>query len=205
MHELRPPQYVGTPRRQAGTALFVSLISLVIMTLGAFALVRAIDTSTIIAGNVGFKQAALISTDAAIESAIQWIQANEGARTADVPEEGYYSTMQVDVNDFRNEVNWDGTNTGALATAKQLSTDDLGNQVSYVIHRICENPGAYSGTNQCLTYKSSETPTTSSHSSPSYTSGPGQNTAPTLLYYRVTLRVTGPRNTLTFVQAVFAI
>lgn len=56
--------------KQRGIVLFFALIALVIMSLAAVALIRSVDTSTMIAGNLAFKQSASSSGDAGLESAV---------------------------------------------------------------------------------------------------------------------------------------
>ena len=60
-----------TPRRarQGGTALFIALIMLVAMSIAAVSLVRSVDTTVTIAGNLAFQQAALQAADYGIEEA----------------------------------------------------------------------------------------------------------------------------------------
>jgi len=53
---------------QQGIVLPITLIVLVAMTLAGIALLRSIDTSSIIAGNLAFKQSATASGDAGIGS-----------------------------------------------------------------------------------------------------------------------------------------
>ncbi len=210
-----PNRFAAGAGRQQGTALFVALISLVIMTLGAFALVRAIDTSTIIAGNVGFKQAALISTDAGIETAITWVQGNAAALTADVAAQGYYATEQAGLDikgrktptDPADDVDWDGSNSNTTTKARILPEDPTtGNRVALVINRLCLNPGDINATDQsCVRTVSAGNSTTSSHSGPSYGQGAIGDNSVDQVYYRVTARVVRPRNTVTYVQAVILI
>ena len=57
-------------KQQRGVVLFLALIALVIMSLAAVALIRSVDTNTLIAGNLSFKQAATTSADAGTEAAI---------------------------------------------------------------------------------------------------------------------------------------
>ena len=45
------------PQRQHGLVLFFALIAMVVMSLAAVALIRAVDTSTLIAGNLACKTA----------------------------------------------------------------------------------------------------------------------------------------------------
>jgi len=60
----------GYASRQRGVVLFFALIALVVMSLAAVALIRSVDTNTLIAGNLAFKQAATSSGDSGLEMAI---------------------------------------------------------------------------------------------------------------------------------------
>ena len=44
------------------------------MSLAAVTLIRSVDTNTVIAGNLSFKQSALVSSDRAVESALNWLE-----------------------------------------------------------------------------------------------------------------------------------
>ena len=55
-------------RLQQGVVSFIALVALVVMSLAAVALIRSVDTATLIAGNLAFKQAATASADAGVES-----------------------------------------------------------------------------------------------------------------------------------------
>ncbi|MGB9093633.1 MAG: hypothetical protein WCB93_05930, partial [Gallionella sp.] len=68
--------------RQRGVVLFFALIALVVMSLAAVALIRSVDTSTMIAGNIAFKQAATTSGDGGIEGAITALNAAQAAMAA---------------------------------------------------------------------------------------------------------------------------
>ena len=60
----------GSLARQRGISLMMSMIVLVALTLAGIALMRSVDTTTIIAGNLAFQQAATNSGDTGIETAI---------------------------------------------------------------------------------------------------------------------------------------
>lgn len=66
---------IGVPQayKQRGTVLFFALVALVAMSLAAVALIRSVDTSTIIAGNLAFKQSATSSGDSGIDAALTWL------------------------------------------------------------------------------------------------------------------------------------
>ena len=60
-------------RRQHGVVMFISLIILVAMTLAGIALMRSVDTGTIIAGNLAFRQNTTYVGDIGVEAARAWL------------------------------------------------------------------------------------------------------------------------------------
>ena len=79
---------------QRGLSLIITLISLVVMAFAGIALLRSVDTGTLIAGNLGLQETALASADAGTETAIAWLQTNFIGTTLfnDVAASGYYAT-----------------------------------------------------------------------------------------------------------------
>ena len=55
--------------RQRGVSLVIALIALIAMTLAGLALIRAVDTTNLISGNLAFRQATLHTTDVGVETA----------------------------------------------------------------------------------------------------------------------------------------
>lgn len=182
--------------RQRGAVLFIALIVLVAMSLAGIALIRGVDTANLIAGNLAFKQNATHGGDWGVEQARAWLQLQPAATLyADVP--GRYSAAMQTGLDFTStdpsapDFDWD-------ANAFDAGADPAGNQVRYVIHRMCElagNPGSVNcvrtslggttgGTQGGATYGGAALPSTSQ------------------IYYRITARVTGPRNTVSYVQVM---
>jgi hypothetical protein len=47
------------PRRQRGIVLFVALIAMLLLSLAGIALMRSVDTSLGVAGNLGFRHASI--------------------------------------------------------------------------------------------------------------------------------------------------
>lgn len=182
--------------RQRGAVLFIALIALVAMSLAGVALIRGVDTTNLIAGNLAFKQGATHGGDWGVEQARTWLQAQAAANLyVDVP--GRYSAAMQTGADFT------GTDPSApdfdwAVNSFDAGADPAGNQVSYVIHRMCElagNPGSVNcvrtstggtagGTQGGATYGGAALPSTSQ------------------IYYRITARVTGPRNTVSYVQVM---
>jgi len=59
--------------RQSGASLVVTLVMLVIMSLGAIGLVRSIDSSLMVAANLAFRESAVLASNAGTEAAINWL------------------------------------------------------------------------------------------------------------------------------------
>jgi len=179
-------------RTQRGVVLIISLIVLVAMALAGIAMVRQLSGGLGVAGNLAFKQGATSSGDAGLEAALDWIR---GATVLpdqlnnDIPAESYFSTWDTAFNPTTYD--WKATN------ASKLITDTLasGERVRYVIHRLCSVAGAaYSRTQCVVAVKDNDL-----GGEPPITNAP--KAEPTILpYYRVTARVEGPRNTISYVQ-----
>lgn len=192
------------PRRtQRGTVMLLALILLVALSLAGIALVRSVSTSNIIAGNLAFHQAATHSADAGVEAAVAFLEANATGNTlhTSVTSGGgtkYVAQRQDPAAGQSWDAFWSATLAGSGAV-NTLPTDAAGNTVSYVIHRLCNATGApaYPG---C-----SSSPTDATSAGNSQIGGAVHLTSPRQIYYRVTARVTGPRNTLSYVQVIVAI
>jgi type IV pilus assembly protein PilX len=213
----------GRAMKQRGVVLFFTLIALVVMSLAAVALIRSVDTSTMIAGNLAFKQAGTSSGDAGIEAAITWLSTTQATmQTAglnvynntthafnnDNQPAGYYSNAApaLSLTDGTG-IQWDNTDSALVGT------DSSGNTVRYVIQRMCrtaneipntiEQPGLVPPKTGCLF--SSAALNNSGMSIPYATDvcqGAGCPTAGQTALMRITAKVTGPKNTVSYIQTV---
>lgn len=212
-------EHVISGLKQNGIVLFTVLIALVILSLSAVALVRSVDTGTVIAGNLAFRQAATQAGDAGTEAALAYVTSKIGAQVTDLytknEAEGYYATWMSGCDltgnktpgDLTDNVNWTGAETenGACnMKAKIISTTtDLpdGYRAFYVINRLCKQEGDPTAV-ECQTYSNS---TATAEAGLSMAGGGYAKkgvSGPTRYFYRVTTRVEGPRNTFSVVQAV---
>ena len=195
--------HASLPSRVRGAVLFIALIVLVAMTLAGIAIMRSVDTATLIAGNLAFKQGTMQSSDNGIEQAYQWMLANRPTLWSSNLGQGYNSGYATPV--------W--TNAATWTSAVTVGTDAAGNTVSYQIHRMCNCADTlYNGTcasgvsNQCAL----DNPTGTGVPPPpasgeSFTVGaPGYLQDPRV-YYRITVRTQGPRSTVSYVQAMVAL
>ncbi|SFB19381.1 hypothetical protein SAMN04515620_12469 [Collimonas sp. OK607] len=185
--------------RERGVVLILALIVLVAMIIAGVALVRSVDVTTQIAGNLAFRQSGVQATDSGVEKARQWLM-SASSLIADAPP-SYYST-------------WNGGATGTPAVfdpatfdwsgKSALPVDAAGNTVSYVVHRMCQNPGDPADpASNCITAPSSVSGTSQRITGGQEFRCVGTNcVASSNPYYRVTVRVAGPRNTVTYTQVV---
>ena len=188
--------------RQSGVVLVVALIMLIAMTLAALALVRSVDTANIIAGNLSFQQAATHSGDRGVETAIAWIENNPGLTLSDSAASGYAANGLTAAPSKPANETWDAywTRVWAPRPAVTLATDAVtGTTVAYVIDRLCANSGAATAGALCA-----ESPIVGIAVGNAEEAGEKQIAAAAQVYYRITARVTGPRNTLSYVQAVIS-
>lgn len=188
--------------RQRGAVLFISLIVLVAMTLAGIAIMRSVDTATLIAGNLAFKQATIQSADNGVEQAYTWMLANRAALANTNLGAGYYSSRPGADPDWNDPLTW--------ASAITLGADAAGNTTSYLVHRLCNCPDtAYNGTcatgasQQCALTSASTTAPPPGEGDSFAVGAPGYLTDP-MVFYRVTVRTQGPRNTSSYVQSMVA-
>lgn len=181
--------------KERGLVLIYSLIIMAAMIIAVIALIRSNDTTNNLTTNMILKDSALMSGNNALESAITVLNGLSASdlRTNNVAL-GYYSTGQTNI-DVKTGINWTGSGTGVLA--KKLDKDTLGNTSAYVIHRMCETAGAIE-TSGCVTNLQAGGNENSSKGGSGLTPLSGAVS----VYYRITVKVIGPRNTEGYLQAM---
>lgn len=198
--------------RQQGFILFIALIALLFITMAAVSLVRSTDTATQMASSLSFKQGATNDAEIAVNAAITWLASqSQSTLASNDANSGYYATQLTNV-DFTgqqtptitaDDVNWTGTGAGVRAALVNSGAVDsvTGNSYAYIISRLCDQAGMTINNplNSCLTNE-----TTSSGSSTYGGSRYGSRTVTSSLqgYYKVVVRVSGPRNTVSFIESV---
>ena len=194
----------ASPARQRGLVLFIVLIVLVAMSLAGIGMMRSIDTATVVAGNLGFKEASVNAGDQGIQVAYQWLLDNAGGTTLNNTDQSkaYFSSRPVVEPDWYNPDTWNDA-----VELNGGNADSAGNVISYIIHRMCTQPNtAYNGdnggvANQCATTVQTGAKATGSSMNVGAYAPPGVPQ----VYYRVTARIQGPRNTESFVQSMIAV
>lgn len=200
--------YHAVPARaaQRGVVLFIALIVLVALALAAIALVRSVDTATVVSTNMAFKESTLHAGDQGTNQAIQWLNAQVGTGNlnSDIPAVAgnimYYSSAQT-----ASGPNWWVAPAVWTGFSGAPYTDASGNQIYVIVHRMCTQPNtAYNGNgaggvaNICSLYF----PTSGASTGGSMSVGSFTFQGNPQLYYRITSRVQGPHNTLSFIQTM---
>jgi len=206
--------------QQHGLVLLLTIIVLVAMSLAGIGLMRSVLSSNRVAANLAFQQSAAQSGNAGVERAIAWLERANGQEIdnpaipavppkvpkltqhhdADVPggEAAYRAIREDPAAGTTWEAFWeDQVDNGLVNT---LPEDGAGNVVSYLIHRLCVNTGDPLGGANC-----EASPVLNSSAATSSKSAGPKLKAPGQVYYRITVRVVGPRNAVAFSQAVVAL
>lgn len=199
MTRARISQRPSLRQQQRGVVMFIALIVLVAMALAALALIRAVDTTTAVVGNLGFRQASILPANVAVEEAVAALferapplgLANTTAKNVNHSAENYYATKQPG-EDSRG-VPKDLQVRGAFGLGKTLKPDP-DNTVTYVIERMCAEAKIADATHCDMMPPKLGAGTT--------VGDPSTPTLPTIPFYRLTVRVEGPRNTTSFVQVM---
>ena len=187
-----------------GMVLLVVLSVLVVMALGTLTLVRAVDSAGLIVGNLALQQSATQSADWGLEHAVLWLRTQHAPSAAtgpiDVPLHHSSAFYRADGSQqgpgANTQESWEQQWDQVLAPAAlvhRLPVNRVGQRVSYVIDRLCRRPGAATSAHCARGHAPAPSP------------GADDPLALATVYYRITVRVDGPRDTLSLVQAVVAL
>ena len=191
----------SAPRAQSGITLIIALIVLIAMTIAGIAMIRSVDLTNIIAGNLAFKQAATHSGDTGVETAFAFLTANQAGTLlhTDVTNQGYSANGNDATRSPAAGQTWESYwATLPAARIRTITPDKIsGYTVSHIIDRLCANAGDPAAGANC-----------SASTVASLASGSGEEagekaiTSSSAIYYRITVRIAGPRNTVSFIQSM---
>ena len=170
--------------QQGGSLIFV-LIILVAMLISSVAVIRSAETTTAVAGNIAFKEAATQAGDLGLGAA--------ELKLASLASPD--STVQF--NYYAQELSTDGYGVPTGIDWSQVPKQVSGNYTyQYILERLCFGALPVTDINlQCRTAKP-EQQGSSKLGSPLYAALPP-------VYFRATVRVTGPKNAESFVQGIY--
>jgi type IV pilus assembly protein PilX len=169
---------------QRGVTMLVVLVLLSVMLLGGMALAKLTEVGTLASGNSAYREASLQVSEVGLNTAFARSRndiANEDANLGG----WYYATAQDTDAEGRPQVDFDAAPTVVVGNYT----------IAYVAERLCE--GALPVTEpmrQCLL---KQVPQIESADASREKPDP-----PTSRQFRVTIRVTGPKDTQTWVQSL---
>jgi hypothetical protein len=213
MSSLKPSLLrAAPPARQRGVVLFIALIVMVALSLAAIALIRSVDTTTTVIGNLAFRQASILPANMAVEEAAAALFVDADPlhtagsripnRDLDLPAENYFASWQQSDDARGIPLMLQKRTAFDSASLRKMIDASLGpvghqTEVRYVIERMCKHDAAppIGATNENCNLLPPLGPFGT-------TVGDSSLTLPSVPYYRVTIRVDGPQNTASFVQAM---
>ena len=195
--------YSGThrpPSRQRGVVLIFTLIILLILTIGAVALMRSMNTSLFGAGNLAFRRDLANQGEQAVSTVMAEFSTggalvNSTTTQNNVLADNYSATMLP--------TNQQGMPTALLSDSQWAATNFTGPDlvgatgdviIRYAIDRLCNATGPSSSTT-CV-QSTAVGPSKSSKD-------PGGLPSPSATVYRLSVRITGARSTQVFLQTTF--
>jgi Tfp pilus assembly protein PilX len=203
-----------TAHAQRGVVMFIALLVMVALSLAGIALIRSADTATTVAGNLAFKQSAVYAVDRAVEQTIDKLFTGLPApaiadKTAHDLAQNYYACVRNAAGTgcigptepipeipaaLANKAAFETILGSANAAEVETNKDAADNKAYYVIERMCAAAGPAIGPNCNLSSASMGADAGTQHYEGLVRSGDA--------YYRVTVRVEGPRNTVAYAQAI---
>jgi hypothetical protein len=207
------------PAGQKGAVLLIALIVLIAMTLSALALIRSVNTTNLISGNLAFRESAVLSAEHSTEVALNWLKTHAvlGDTVLHVKQAGNgYFARRDDPEKHKLDgdacasgdlcMDWDSfwawmkdAGNSDRVDPVTIPSDSAGNTASYIIHRLCE----FNGNPEEDATKCSKPPL--SFSGDSFVAGGDSLGLTHQVYYRITTRVVGPRNTVAYTQTIVAL
>jgi len=181
---------------QRGIALPIMLIMLAVMMVSSIYLLKSSNSSTLTTSNLAYEAALTKAADAGLHAGFTYLRtiANKNLLLTDQAAAGYVATLPP---------NWTVSNPNFWLGAITLPADADGNRVQYVIHRMCNLPGAYDDPNNRCQQTAPRSGTTGPRALGETLKIDASNLAVAAqIHYVVTARVTGPRGGSVMTQAV---
>lgn len=208
------------PAAVRGVSMLFAMMTLVVLSLAAVALVRSVDLGALIVGNLGFKQDTTAASGAATAEAITFLQNQLAAGTNmdnNIPASGYYASSLDKLDPTGGTTNkdnqlavvdWFDDGACSYLAAGEFSiclqafsgTAVNGNSVKWVITRLCKQAAAMSAANPCSKPATAALSTASERGELSAGGRLSGSTASP--YYRIIVRTQGARNTVSYTESI---
>jgi hypothetical protein len=186
--------------------MLFGLIALLIMLIGTVAMVRSMNTSLFNAGNMGFKRDLTNQGERAVSTVLTLLQSGgalgtEASRQASNVARNYSAVMlAANAQGVPNALINDVTFAGVGVAGNDIAVAGQGITIRYVIDRLCQ-PGtvAASATN-CIMSDNGQSNACSSNPCDDLS-----DAVPQQAVYRLSVRVTGPRQTQAYFQTTLTL
>lgn len=164
--------------------MLVVLVLLSVMLLGGMALAKLTEVGTLAAGNTAFREASLQASEVGLNTAYQRIR--EDLADEDTDQAGWYwATMQDTDDSGVPELDFDA--------APEIEVGPY--VVRYVAERLCDTADVTNALRQCVVKQEPDP-------QKSKVAGAEALDPPNSRQFRVTIQVTGPKDTRTWVQSM---
>ncbi|WP_338763513.1 hypothetical protein [Massilia sp. METH4] len=185
---------------QRGLALPVMLIMLVVMMVSSIYLLRSTNSTALTTSNLAHEDALSKAADLGIHAAHEWLGSlpDKNVLYNDIPAAGYVATINPGAGQgVSNPEFWRG--------ARKVWDANRRNEVEYVIHRMCQFPGAYnaaSPANNCTLTAARQNVQAKTRAGDSLSSDAPAYQGKPQLHYLITARIAGARGANVMNQAV---
>lgn len=173
-----------TMYRQRGATMLVVMVLLSVMLLGALALARMTEVGSLATGNAAYREASIQASEIGLNAAFTQVKALPIANENTDAAPWYWATAQAQDANGLPQIDW--------AAAPEIVVGAYG--VRYVVERVCTVADVTNPLRECLV-KQVKVPGSARDEDDKLDS-------PNSKQYRVTIRVTGPKDTTTFVQSL---
>jgi type IV pilus assembly protein PilX len=209
-----PRRRTAPLRRHRGVVMLFVLIALVVLLIGAAALVRSFNTSLVTAGNIGFKRDLVNQAERAVPTVMTLVQtgalSSATARANNLQAQNYSaSILATNDSGIPNALLTDTAFAAVGATANDITVADQQVRVRYLVDRLCSTAGAESviGATKCALADGGAPPGGSGSNliRSEDSAGGSAGAVQAQVVYRLSIRVDGPRGTQAFFQTTFTI
>ena len=206
--------HLHTPKQQQrGIVLVFALITLVILLIGAVAISRSINASQFTVGNIGFKRDLTNQGERALQIALDAVRGTGAlaavtTRNTNLPSANYSATLlATNAQGIPNALLSDTTFAAVGVATNDITVTDMSVTIRYVIDRMATTTGSCNSSSCTMANQTVFGGGSSEWINSQTNSGAANNANPSAVpeqpIYRITLRVRGPRNTLSFFQSTF--
>lgn len=220
---MRPtsPSRLPPEARQRGMVLLFSLIALTIMLIVAVALVRSFNSSLFTAGNIGFKRDMQNQSERAVYKVLADFSSggdlsSPTARSTNRAANNYSAwLLPTNSQGIPNALVLSNSAFNAAYAAGDLQSGDQSVKIRYVVDRLCVDPGTgivdetNLGAANCHLANNPVPVGTSLSNLQGADRAPlcptCSSAAPQGVVYRLSIKVSGPRNTQSFFQSTFTV